>query len=32
MLKFYLETNLDKAIEYGYELKDEVGHMLLEPS
>lgn len=32
MLKFYLETNIDKAIEYGYELKDEVGHMLLEPS
>ena len=25
LLKFYLENNIDKAIDYGHELKDEIG-------
>ena len=28
MLKFYLENNIDKAIEYGGELNEEVGPLL----
>ena len=28
LLKFYLENNIDKAIDYGHELNDEIGELL----
>ena len=30
MLKFYLDNNIDKAIDYGHELIDDLGAMLPE--
>lgn len=32
LLKFYLENNIEKAIEYGQELQDEIGDILLDVS
>lgn len=32
MLKFYLENDVPKAVEYGTELLDDIGNLLQEPS
>lgn len=32
MLKFYLEHDIDKAVDFGSDLIDEVGPILKEPS
>jgi|DEB0MinimDraft_12_1074336.scaffolds.fasta_scaffold238861_1 hypothetical protein len=32
MLKFYLEHDVEKAVDFGHDLIDEVGPLLAEPS